>query len=200
MSSAKPTRIGIDRDRRQPPAHRQVSEHDHQGRRHEGAEQHAMQDAEHDQRGVIVHERDRQRDQRVDETGNAEHAAQAEHGREPRHRRRDEDLRADAGGREPGAFVEAQRKRAAQIGEADRRQAAVEIRQERAEQHRADREQRLRGDAASRYRPAIGIVIFRHPHLRCECWSRRTCPAAGARAAAGSCRAESEPERAAPPW
>ena len=104
----------IDRDRRQPPADRQVSEHDHQRRRHEGPEQHAMHDGEHDQRREIVHERDHQRDHGVDQAGNAEHAAHAERGRKPRHRRRDEDLRADAGGREPGALVEPERERAAQ--------------------------------------------------------------------------------------
>ena len=41
----------IDRDRRQPPFDRQIAQDDHQRRRHEGAEQHAMHDAERDQRG-----------------------------------------------------------------------------------------------------------------------------------------------------
>ena len=193
---------GIDRDRRQPPADRQVAKHDHQGRRHEGAEQHAMRDAEHDQRRVVMDERDCERDQRVDQTGNPKHATQAEHGGEPCHRGRDENLRTNAGGREPGAFVKPQRERAAQIGEADRGQPAVEIGQKRTEQHRTDREQRLRSDAATRYRTAIGTVIFRHPspHRRCGYWSQPTCPAAGARAAAGSCRVRSGPARAAPPW
>ncbi len=46
--------------------------------------------------------------------------AQPERGGEPGHRGRHEDLRADRGGREPGALIERQRERAAQIGQSDR--------------------------------------------------------------------------------
>jgi hypothetical protein len=162
----------IDRDRRQPPADRQVSEHDHQRRRHEGPEQHAMHDGEHDQRREIVHERDHQRDHGVDQAGNAEHAAHAERGRKPRHRRRDEDLRADAGSREPGALVEPERERAAKVRQADRRQPGVEIGEEGTEQHGGDRKQRFWRDTAERDGPAVGVVICCHssPHRRYGCW------------------------------
>ena len=153
----------IDRDGRQPPVDWQVPQNDHQRRRHEGAEQHAMHDAERHQRRVIVHERDHQRDQGIDQARNAEHAAHPEYGRKPRHRRCDQDLRADARGRKPGSLVEAERKRAAQIRQADRRQPAVEIRQKRAEQYRADREQRPWRNTAARDWPAI-TVIFGHPY------------------------------------
>ena len=129
-----------------------------------------MHDAEREQCRIIVHERNDQRDRGIDEARDAEHAAQAEHGREPRHRGRDEDLRADAGGGEPGALVERERERAAQVRQADRGQAAVEIGEERAEQHRRHRKQRLRGDAAARERSATGIVIFRHCRPSCRCW------------------------------
>ena len=122
-----------------------------------------MRDAEHHQRGEIAHERDHERDKGIHQSRNAEHAAQPEYGRKPRHRRRDEYLRADARGREPGALVEAERERAAQIGQAYRRQPAVDIRKECAEQHGGDRKQRLRRDPALRNRSAI-TVIFRHPY------------------------------------
>ena len=44
---------------------------------------------------VVVHERNDQRDQGIDQARNAEHTAQAENGREPRDRGRDENLRTD---------------------------------------------------------------------------------------------------------
>ena len=73
---------------------------------------------------------------------------------------------------EPMPAVESQapsskleRERAAQIGQADRRQAAVEIGEKRAEQHRDDGEQRPRPDAAARYRAAI-VVTFGHRRYR----------------------------------
>ena len=169
----EPDTDGVDRDRRQPPSDRQVTKDDHQGSRHEGAEQQAVHDAEHDQRGVVVHERDHQRDQGVDQARNAKHAAQPEHRRKPCDRGRDENLRADAGSREPGALVKPQRERAAQIGQADARQPAVDVGQERAKEDSPDREQRLRCDPAARDRSAVGVVIFRHspfPHRRSECW------------------------------
>jgi hypothetical protein len=103
----------VERNRRQPPADRQIAEHDHQRRRHEGAEQQAMHDAQRNQGRIVVHEGNDQRDERVDEAGNAQHTSQAEHGRKPRHRGRDEDLRADASGGEPGAFVEGEPERTA---------------------------------------------------------------------------------------
>ncbi|MET4768490.1 hypothetical protein ABIA28_000704 [Bradyrhizobium elkanii] len=160
----------IHRDRRQPPSDRQIAQDDHQRRRHEGAEQHAVGDAERDQHGVVAHERDGQRDHGIDQARNAEHAAQAEHGGKPGHGRRDEDLRADRSRREPGALVEAERERTAQIGQADRGQAAVEIRQERAEQHGDDREQRIARDVAARDRTTVAVVTFRHwrPPRRCR--------------------------------
>lgn len=157
----------VDRDRRQPPADRQVAEHDHQRRRYEGAEQQTMHDTERNQRRIIVHEGNDQRDRGVDQAGDPEHAPEPERRREPRHRGRDEDLRADAGGGEPGAFVEAERKRAAQVGQSDRGETAVEIGEERAEQHRRHGEHGLWRDAAARERSAIGIVISRHSRPRC---------------------------------
>ncbi len=175
----------IQRDRRQPPFDRQVAEDDHQGGGNEGAEQEAVHDAERDQRRVIVHERHHQRDQGIEQAGNAEHAAQPEHGGEPRHRRRDADLRADRRGGKPGALVEAQRKRPAQVRQSDRGQPAVEIAQEGGEQHRDHREHRPRRDATARQRSGVVMVIFAHPRPagRCECGFRRTCRAAGAPAA-----------------
>ena len=192
----------IDRNRRQPPGSRQVAEDDHQRRGHEGAEQHAVDDAERDQRREIAHERDHQRDHRIDEARNGEHAAQPERGRKPRHRRRDEDLRADRRRRQPGALVETEREGAAQIRQADRCQAAVEIGEKRAEQHGADGEQRLRRDAAARERPLPAVATFRHRMRprRCGSGFPPTSPAAADPAASGPCRARSAPGCAAPPW
>src|SRR5271163_2193372 len=81
----------IDRDRRQPPADRQITEDDHQCRWHEGAEQHTVHDAERNQRRVIVDKPNCQLDYGIDQARNAEHAAQAEYSRKPHHRRCDED-------------------------------------------------------------------------------------------------------------
>ena len=192
----------IDRDRRQPPSDRQVAEDDHQRGRNEGAEQHAVHDAERDQRRVVAHQRDDQRDQCIDQARNAEHAAQAESGGEPGHRGCNEDLRADRRRRQPRALVEAERKSAAKIRQSDRGQPAVEIGEKRAEQHRGDREQGVLCNASARAWPLAGVAIFRHPRPpgRCESGSPPTFPAAAAPTAAGPRRARSAPGCAAPPW
>ncbi len=129
-----------------------------------------MHDAEREQCRIVVHEGNDERDGGIDETGDAKDAAQAEHRGKPGHRRRDEYLRADAGGGEPGALVETERERAAEIRQADRGQPAVEIGEKRAEQHRHDGEQGLRRDAAARERFAAGTVIFGHSRPSYRCW------------------------------
>ena len=183
----------IDRNRRQPPFDRQIAKNDHQGGGNEGAEQHAVDNAERDQRVVVTDERNHQRDRGIDQARNSQHAAQPERGCEPGHRRGDENLRAYSRGGEPGAFVEAQRKGATQVRQSDRGQPAVEIRQKGAEQHGTDGEHRLRRNAATRDRPAVVRLIFRHPSPpgRYEFGSPPTCQATAAPAASGPGRFQS---------
>ena len=75
-----------------------------------------MNEAERQQGIVILDEWNQQRDHGIDEAWNSEHAAQPEYRRQPRDCRRDQDLRCGSDRAEPGALVETERHRAANIG------------------------------------------------------------------------------------
>ncbi len=69
-----------------------------------------MDNSEGEKCRIIADKRQHQRNDREDEAGQAENAAQAEGRGQPGDRRRDENLRGGGRGAEPRAFVERKRK------------------------------------------------------------------------------------------
>lgn len=136
---------GIDRNRGDPPLHRQVPEDDHQGRRNEDPKKRSVDDMQDGERCEVPREWDHQRDHSIDQCGADHDAPDPERGRQPCHSGGEHHLGSCRQRAQPGTFVEPETKGTAQVYETDPEQAAVEADHERTEQDGTDGKDRVVG-------------------------------------------------------